>query len=94
MNHKHVSAALALTGAGIIVLAGFGEAARVRQAEQAKRAQIREDAQLDIAAIHNATDVVAQQLVDGKITSLAQLSQRVNEEIAFQKIVIREETKA
>ena len=25
MNHKHVSAALALTGAGIIVLAGFGE---------------------------------------------------------------------
>ena len=56
MNHKHVSAALALTGAGIIVL--------------------------------------AQQLVDGKITSLAQFSQRVNEEIAFQKIAIREETEA
>ena len=91
MKQKHVYALLVLAGAGTIVLGGLGEAARIRQVEQAKRKQLCEDVALNIAAIKKAETILLNQLDEGKIRDLPTLVERMNDEIAFQKIAIRED---
>lgn len=63
----------------------------VRQQEQAKRMQLSEDAKLDVEAITKAARVVHDQIDNGEIRSLSALQAAVQNEVEFQKIVIREQ---
>lgn len=60
--------------------------------EQKKRQEIMQNMHLDIQAIHNARDVLTERIDRGGIRSLSQLTDTVHNEVAFQKIAIREET--
>lgn len=94
MNRNRITALLILAGAGIVVLGGLGEAARTRQAEEAKRKQIREDVVLNVTAIKRAESILLDQLEEGKIRDFDTLVERMNDEIAFQQIAIREDRQA
>lgn len=63
----------------------------VRQQERAKRMQLSEDAKLDVEAITKAARVVHDQIDNGEIRSLSALQAAVQNEVEFQKIVIREQ---
>lgn len=70
----------------------IGSVMLVRKDARAERRQIRKDARLDIAAIEAASDVVRARIRQSE--SLRDLGYWVDElenEIAFQKIAIREE---
>lgn len=64
---------------------------RVHRDESAKRLEIEKNMHLDIRAIHAAQEAMNARIDAGEIHSLGQLAAEVSNEIAFQKIAIREE---
>lgn len=91
MNRKRAAVLLTLACAGVLVLAQKGEASRERQAERSTRKKVIDQIGLDVAAIHRATDVINAQIDRGEIRDWETLQERVLDEIAFQKIAIRED---
>lgn len=90
MNRNQIhNVAFLITCASIVGVAAIN-IKDIRRREEAKREEMRAQAQLDIQAIHNASKVVRSMIDAGHIRSLSQLSETVNNEIAFQKIAIRE----
>lgn len=63
---------------------------KIRRQEIAKRQVIRKESTLDTIAILNAQKILQARIERGEIRSLAELSERIDDEIAFQKIAIRE----
>lgn len=82
---------VALATASVAVV-GFAtiNSLKIRRQEIEKRQAIRKDCALDIIAIRNAQNVLMARVERGEIRSLAQLSECIDNEIAFQKIAIRE----
>lgn len=94
MSNKRAAIFWSLACAGLLILAVKGVEARIRQEERSVRKKVLDQLGLDIVAIHQATDVINSQIESGKIRDWATLEKRVHEEVAFQKIAIREETEA
>ena len=59
--------------------------------EREKRRQFLVAVGTDVAAIHKAADILNAQIDRGEIRTLDKLRERMNDEIAFQKIALREE---
>lgn len=78
-------------GSAVIVGNGVYQIRKTRNVEREKRKQILNDMGLDVAAIHNATDVINERIDRGEIRSLEELRDAVLTEVAFQKIAIHEE---
>lgn len=81
---------IAFFGAAFVVLSAK-EYLKVHRVESAKRAKIQENMRLDIAAIKTAAEVLNERIENGEIRNLADLREGVTNEIAFQKIAIRED---
>lgn len=90
MNKKQINSAI-IIGCTVIVAVGVRDMINIHAVERAKRKQILDDMGLDVAAIHNATDIVNGRIERGEIRSYNELRDAVLTEIAFQKITIREE---
>lgn len=93
MSNKRAAILWGLVCAGLAIYAKNKEA-RTRQEERSVRKKVLDQLGLDIVAIHRATDVINSQIESGKIRDWDTLEKRVHEEVAFQKIAIREETEA
>lgn len=89
--HRNVKAAIILGGATLIVTNTVIGIRRVRREERMKRKGFLTEVGLDVAAIHNATDVINEQIERGEIRDMDTLRARVLDEVAFQKIAIRED---
>ena len=94
MSNKRAAILWSLACAGLLILNAKSEEARIRQEERSVRKKVLDQVGLDVAAIHRATDVINSQIESGEIRDWTTLEKRVHEEIAFQKIAIREETEA
>lgn len=92
--HRNVKAAIVIVGASLIITKGVIDIRTIRAEEQAKRKAILNEMGLDVAAIHNATDVVNAKIEHGEITNYDELREAVLTEVAFQKIAIRENDEA
>lgn len=91
MNENKTRAALLLGIAGVIVASGVREMHHTREIERLKRKKILEEMGMDVAAIHNAADHVNSRIERGEIRSLGELRNAVANEVAFQKMAIRED---
>ena len=90
MNRNQIHNIMFFATCAAIVGVSVKSIVDISRQEEAKREEMRAQAQLDIQAIHNASKVVRSMIDAGHIRSLSQLSETVNNEIAFQKIAIRE----
>lgn len=89
MKHKAVKITVAVSTAAFFVplAKSYLETLKLR----AKRKAVLDEVGLDVAAIHLATDVINERIEKGDITSWDQLRDAVTNEVAFQKITIREQ---
>lgn len=91
MNDKQTAYVILGLGAAIFTGSAYLTYRNTRNEEREKRKAILTEMGLDVAAIHNATDVVNKRIEKGEIRNLDQLREAVLTEVAFQKITIREE---
>lgn len=77
--------------ASVIIGSAVRASLKVKREERAKRKVVLDEMGLDVAAIHNATDVVNGRIERGEIRNLGELREAVLTEVAFQKITIRED---
>lgn len=86
MNARTVFAA-----AGSVVTAfAVIDLVRFTRREAEKREELEKNTKLDLVAINRAAVVLSKKIENGQIGSLAHLSEQFNNEIAFQKIAVRE----
>lgn len=91
MHPNNVRIYVASAVSAVVVVAAVRDSIRVHRVERAKRAQIAEQAKLDIQAINRAHDTMIERINNGEIRSIAQLTEESNVELRFAKIAIREE---
>lgn len=91
MNERRIRIALGLCLAAVIVGRGVRDMKKTHDVESDKRKAILNEMGLDVAAIHNATDIINARIENGEIRSMEELRDAVLNEVAFQKITIREE---
>ena len=91
MNEKQMQAVVHLGVASVIIGSAVRASLKVKREERAKRKVVLDEMGLDVAAIHNATDVVNGRIERGEIRNLGELREAVLTEVAFQKITIRED---
>lgn len=87
INPNVVATAAVVTVIGVATVRQF-KTARYRHADDL--AEIRRQGALDIQAIRNAKPCIEDRINRGEIQDLGELALAFNEEIAFQKIAIRE----
>lgn len=88
--HRNLKAAVIIVGSTLIVARGILDFRKTRTEGRSARKLIIDEMGVDVAAIHNATDVINAQIERGEIRDYDTLRARVLDEVAFQKIVIRE----
>ena len=91
MNRKHVFILLLLAVVAFEIAYERSKLKQNHEPQRSPREQVLDEVGLDVAAIHRATDVVNGQIERGEIRDWDTLRQRVTDEVAFQKIAIREE---
>lgn len=94
MNEKQIRIAVTLAIGGAIIARGVYQHRQITKEHQEKRKAILNEMGLDVAAIHNATDIINERIEKGEIRSYEQLKEHVVNEVAFQKITIREDPEA
>lgn len=77
--------------ASLLILKAVRDMRATIHVERDKRKKMLDAVGLDVAAIHNATDVINAQIERGEIRDMDTLRRRVLDEVAFQKIAIRED---
>lgn len=89
--NKYTSAAIAVTGT-VVVGASIVQSIMTHRRESAKRNQIENDLQFDLEAIRRAGQVIRDRInsEDGFVPFHV-WSERFEDEMAFQKIVVREQ---
>ncbi len=90
MNEKDIRLAIAAVTSAVTVGVAIRSIVRTTQQERAKRQMLQNNLYLDIQAIRAAEELVRKRIDRGEIRSLATLAQAINDEIAFQKIAVRE----
>lgn len=91
MNEDKIKVAVGVAATSAAVVLAVKSCIQVRREERAKRQQIDRDMHLDIQAINNATEVLNNRIDNGEIHNITQLVDSMRNEIAFQKIAIRED---
>ena len=91
MTERTAKALIYGSFAAIIIGKAAWDIRTVVKEERAKRQQLSVDSQLDVAAINKAADILCEAIDRGEIHDLKTLQRRTLDEIAFQKIAIRED---
>lgn len=91
MNQDNIKLAVYTTASAVVVIAAAKSCIRVHREEQQKRLEIERNKQLDIEAIKRVSPVMEARIEAGEIRDLPSLIDSFHNEIAFQKIAIRED---
>lgn len=81
---------MAVLTSGVAVALAVRSYRTIRVDEVQKRKEIDRNMHLDLQAIRIAADKISEAIDNGEIRSISQLGERLQTEIAFQKITIRE----
>lgn len=89
--NKTTFAQTVVFAAGVAVVgASIANSIKTHRTERARREQIEADLQLDLAAIKNAGEVVRERMANGGFRPLHEIEADFQNEMEFQKIIIRE----
>lgn len=94
MNRDNIKLIASATASAVVVVAAVTSSIRVRREEQQKRLEIERNKQLDLEAIRRAGAIEREWLDNADISEVLNLQNvmdRLHNQIAFQKIAIRED---
>lgn len=90
MNKQTFAQTVAIVAGATVAGISVAHSIKTHRVERARREQIESDLQLDLAAIKRAGQVVSDRIHNGNSRTLPSVMDDFHNEVAFQKIIIRE----